>query len=464
MLKKIYAIFSICLLFGCAAMHQNFNSYGAPSYNYVSNAPTDTMSGLSQTDYSHVDLGNHESFRVAMLLPLSGKAQEAGESMKNAAMLAIGDLNNNNLVVQFYDTKSTSSGARVAVENAVSSGCDLILGPLMSEEVAAITPVAKDKDIPVISFSTSPSVLQEGIYTLGLLNEEQIDKIVKYAVQQGRKRIAVVLPDNQSGLNMLKSAMASASAEGASITKVGFYRPEEMDFSSLVTSMIGSSKVAASQSKDTEKSSSIGVGFDALLVPESGNRLKSITSMFSYYDVAAPEVLFMGTSVWANSNLSKETELYGAVYPLMSDGRMKHFAYKYNEMFSQKPNPLGIFAYDAIALSSALSQKDKSNLTEEITNIDGFFGMSGAFRIFANGKNEHGLDVVKVTMNGPMIAVSAPQRFYSVNPSYSNNRSYGGYEQQPQIYGKSSADVWNLINAPTQTDYFEPLNKFGTFF
>ena len=403
------------------------------------------MDGFYQTDYSKIDLGNKESFRVAMLLPLSGKAEDAGQGMKNSAMLAIGDLNNNRLVVQFYDTKSTSSGARVAVENAVSSGCDLILGPLMSEEVAAITPVAKDRDIPVISFSTSPAVLQQGIYTLGLLNEEQVDRIMKYSIAQGRKRIAIVLPDNQSGINMLRSALASAESEGATITKVGFYHPESMDFTSLVEAMVGSSKVAASKSKNSEKSAAINVGFDALLVPEAGNRLKSVTSMFSYYDVSAPEVLFMGTSVWANSNLSKETELYGAVYPLMSDGRIKHFAYKYNEMFSQKPNPLGIFAYDAIALASILSQKDKDNLNEEITNLDGFFGMSGAFRIFPDGKNEHGLDIVKVTANGPIIADSAPQRFYSINPSYAKNNGLSGYVQQPQIYGKSSSDVWNLL-------------------
>lgn len=445
MLKKVFAIFLIGLLISCSNMRQSFNSFRAPTYNYSGSAPTDTMSGFNQTDYSHVDLGNQESFRVAMLLPLSGKAQDAGQSMKNSAMLAMGDLNNNQLVVQFYDTKSTSSGARVAVENAVSSGCDLILGPLMSEEVSAVTPVAKDRDIPVISFSTSPSVLQHGIYTLGLLNEEQIDKIVKYSVAQGRKRIAVVLPDNQSGINMLRSALISAANEGAEITKVGFYAPQTMDFTNLVQSMIGGTKVAASQSKNAEKSASVDVGFDALLVPESGNRLKSITSMFSYYDVSAPEVLFMGTSVWANSNLSKETELYGAVYPLMSDGRMKHFAYKYNEMFSQKPNPLGIFAYDAIALASALSQKDRSYLNAEITNLDGFFGMSGAFRIFADGKNEHGLDVVKVTMNGPQIAQSAPQKFYSANPSYAEERGFGSYMSQPQIYGKSASEVWSQL-------------------
>ena len=204
-LKRICAIFLVCLLFGCSVIRHNFGGFSSPTYSYSGSNPTDTMGDFLQTDYSHVDLGNKESFRVAMLLPLSGKGSDAGQSMKNSAMLAIGDLNNSRLVVQFYDTKSTSSGARVAIENALSTGCDLILGPLMSEEVAAVTPVAQSRDIPVISFSTSPNVLQSGIYTLGLLNEEQIDKIIKYAAQQGRKRIAVVLPDNQSGINMLKS-------------------------------------------------------------------------------------------------------------------------------------------------------------------------------------------------------------------------------------------------------------------
>lgn len=437
MIKKICSILVVSVLAGCAYMHNApiFNSRS--SYTYTGSMPTDAMQSQTQTDYNHVDLVGKESFRVAMLLPLSGKAEDAGKSMKNAAMLAMGDLNNNNLQIQFYDTKSTSSGARIAAENAVNSGIDLILGPLMSEEVAAISPLAQKEEIPVISFSTSPSVLQEGIYTLGLLNEEQIDRIVKYAVQNNRRHIAIVLPDNQSGINMLKSALIAAKSEGAKITKVGFYSPETMDFGSLVTSMIGSSATNATDYAGK-------FGFDALIVPESGNRLKAITSMFSYYDAAAPDVLFLGTSVWANTNLSKETELYGAAYPLMSAARMAHFSQKYNEMFGQKPNPLGIFAYDSVALASALSKKDKYYLNEEITNLDGYFGMSGVFRIFANGKNEHGLDVVKVTTSGPQIADSAPQRFYSVNPSYSQVYDTTVYDM-PQIYGKVIPNLQELL-------------------
>jgi ABC-type branched-subunit amino acid transport system substrate-binding protein len=440
-LKKTAALTVCMLLWGCSVLKINQQSQQSISYEY--GKPADTV---ALTDYSHVDLGTAESFRVAMLLPLSGKFAETGNGMKNAAMMAVGDLDNNNVVLQFYDTLGTTSGARIAVENAVNAKSNLILGPLLSEEVAAISSVTKDKNIPVISFSTAPSVLQGGVYTLGLLNEEQIDRIVRYAVEKGRTKLAVVLPDSQSGINMYKSAMRAAGAYGATVVKVGFYPPETMDFTGLVTSMAGAKKVAASQAKAGENAEYVAVDFDALLVPEYGNRLKSITSMFSFYDIAAPDVLFFGTSVWANTNLSKETELYGAAYPVMSTERQNAFAQKYKDMFGEKPNSLNIFAYDAVALATSLARKDRNNLDAAITNPDGYFGMSGAFRIFANGKSEHGLDIVRVTAGGQRVVENAPQKFYSMNPEYSRGADYDDFTtNMPMIYGKNVNDLRSVL-------------------
>jgi ABC-type branched-subunit amino acid transport system substrate-binding protein len=353
--------------------------------------------------------------------------------MKNAAMMAVGDINNNNLVVQFYDTKGTGSGARIALENALNAKSDLILGPLKAEEVLAISNEALSKDVPVVSFSTSPSVLQEGIYSIGLLNDDQIKRIVRYSADQGRRRLAAVLPDNQVGINMFKSLLKAAQKYGVEITKVGFYSPTTMDFGGLVTSMI------ASRSGDD-------VGFDALLVPEFGNRLKAITSMFSYYDVSAPNVLFMGTSVWANTGLSKETELYGAVYPVMPLSRIEDFNQKYSDLFGNRPHSLGIYAYDAVTMASILSHGSRNDLNEEITRNEGFSGMSGTFRILPNGLNEHGLDVVKITAGGPQLLEAAMQQFYNTANQYNYMPENNGYVTMPQIYGKDAETVRTMLN------------------
>ena len=126
------------------------------------------------TDISEVTLTtdsyqNKNLFRVGMLLPLTGNASKVGKGMKNSALLALDDVQNPNLVLQFYDTQSSQSGARIAIENAVSQQSDLIIGPLMSTEVQASSGRAVADNIPMIAFSTSQDVLQPGVYTLGLL-------------------------------------------------------------------------------------------------------------------------------------------------------------------------------------------------------------------------------------------------------------------------------------------------------
>ena len=422
-LKKVSIFFVCAVVCGCSQMPSLWNR-GAdydPYQHYVADKKAVSMTEM--TDYSQVDLGNAGSFRVAMLLPLSGNAASTGQSMKNAAMMAIGDINNNNLVVQFYDTKGTGSGARVALENALNAGCDMILGPLTSEEVAAVSPEAKNKNIPVVSFSTAPNVLQSGIYSLGLLNQNQINRIIEYAAAHGRSRIAAVLPNNQSGENMYRSLLKAAQDNGVSVVKVGFYTPSSMDFTGLVTQM-----------------KSGGVDFDALLIPETGNRLKAISSMFSYYDVAAPEVLFMGTSVWDNSALNKETELYGAAYPVISLKNQSRFAEKFRDLFGERPSGLSIFPYDAVALASVVARQG-GNIYEQILRPEGYTGMSGSFRIFADGTNEHGMDIVKVSSGGKYVVEYAPSQFHGY-PAQNTNQT-AGYADMPQIFGKSAAELQN---------------------
>ena len=189
------------------------------------------------SDVEEINISTDNSFRIGMLLPLSGSDAKYGEGLKNASMLALQDINNPNLVLQYYDTKSSVSGARVAVENAINQHSDLIIGPLKSSEVQAISNETIYKGIPVIAFSTSQEILQPTIYTLGLMIEEQVDRIVTYAAQKGRKRFALLLPDNSMGGAVAKAAVKSAQKNNVKITVMGFYTPGVSDFSDIVKQM-----------------------------------------------------------------------------------------------------------------------------------------------------------------------------------------------------------------------------------
>jgi len=415
-LKKIVLFFLIFGLFGC------------------NNRFTDNRIDLSNQRYDIIDydtidksMYTEQSLAVGVLLPLSGSASNIGQGMQNAMFMALDDLKNNHLALKFYDTKSTETGAAEAAQKAIHEGAELILGPLMGDEVKSVAPIALSADIPVVSYTTSPQVLQKGIYSIGLLNGEQIDRAIAYAKSQGREKLAVLIPNNNSGLNIVKSAMMSAKANDISLTKVGFYNPNTMDFSAIVKDIVS------------------GGEFDTVLIADGGNRLKSIVSMFAYNDVMYPDVLFLGTAAWDSTNLNKETILYHGVYPMVSKGYgSTYFADKYKETFGEQAKPVYSFAYDSVLLASVLSGKNKDDINSGITGKGGFIGVNGYFRILPTGPSQHSLEMLEITRNGPQVISPADKKKTDFTENEMDIR-YITYEQLPRFYGKNSSEVLSWL-------------------
>ena len=184
-LKKIAMFFLVIGLFAC------------------NSRLTDNRIEISDYQYDIIDYDTIENqieeqtnLNVAVLLPLTGKVGTIGKGMQNAMFMALDDLQNNKMILKFYDTKSSPEVAKEVVKTAINNGANLILGPLMFEEVEAISPIALSENIPVVSFTTSPQVLEKGVYSIGLLNGEQIERVLSYAKSKDKKSLALLVPDN----------------------------------------------------------------------------------------------------------------------------------------------------------------------------------------------------------------------------------------------------------------------------
>ena len=364
------------------------------------------------------------TLNVGVLLPLSGKASEVGQGLQNAMFLAVEDLQNNKLMLTFYDTLGTQEGAEIAMKKAKNDGVNLVLGPLTNEEVAGVSRIALSNNIPVVSFTTSPQVLQKGIYSIGMLNGEQIERVLSYAQKEGRKRVVVLVPDNNSGLNVVKSALMSVQNKDISIVKVGFYNPNTLDFTNLVNSIVGNPEE---------------LDFDAVLIADGGNKLKSMVSMFAYNDVMSPSVMFMGTSSWDNTNLSKETVLYNGIYPMVSKSYNNYFSGKYQKIYGQLPKSIYSLAYDSVLLASVLSSQEIDNIEEALTSENGFIGVNGFFKVLPTGQSRHSLDMYKVTSKGAKVIEKANK-----DVDYEENEidiRYIPYDALPEFYGKNNSEV-----------------------
>jgi hypothetical protein len=202
--------------------------------------------------------------------------------------------------------------------------------------------------------------------------------------------------------------------------------------------------------KKLEQMDSYGdIGFDTVLIPDYGTSLKSAVAMFGYYDVFSPDVKFIGTSIWENTALNKESTMVGSWYPSLTRQNNSYFFNKYTELFEERPSSLYAFGYDAVALASAIVRNGKDELDSKITNPEGYLGINGVFRFFPNGLNQHSLDIKEVRASGNYIVDPGPRKFKDIGDQ-ETIESETFYK--PSIYGKKQATAEILIYGRTISD------------
>jgi branched-chain amino acid transport system substrate-binding protein len=138
--------------------------------------------------------------KVALILPLTGQGETSriGTALKQAGELAMFDATDPDIELITKDSRGTSEGAAAAAREALAEGAEIILGPLLAGEVQAVSAVARQHNVPVVAFSTISSVAGPGTYLLSFLPDEEVAQVVRYAADNGGRRIAALVPDRPS--------------------------------------------------------------------------------------------------------------------------------------------------------------------------------------------------------------------------------------------------------------------------
>jgi outer membrane PBP1 activator LpoA protein len=139
--------------------------------------------------------------KIALILPLTapGNAGLAAQSMKNAAEMAIAEFNAPNVQLVVKDDGGSPQGAQAAVQQALAEGAEIVLGPLFAQSVQAAGQLTRLRGVPIIAFSTDSSVAARGVYLLSFLPESDVDRIVNYAIANGKRSFAALIPEGAYG-------------------------------------------------------------------------------------------------------------------------------------------------------------------------------------------------------------------------------------------------------------------------
>lgn len=357
-------------------------------------SPVETAQPRPQPDRTRQEpaLPNDEiRGRVAVLVPLSGPNAAVGQSIANAANLALLDSGGQRIRLTVYDT--ARAGAAAAANEALAQGNRLFLGPLLADDVRAAAGLARRAGVPVVAFSNDVSVAGDGVYLMGFSPAQSVARVIGYARSQGLTRFAGLVPEGIYG-RRVSQALIEASRRGAALI-VGIETLGH-DAAGVRAAVAG---VAAQGS------------YDAVLIADTP-RLAALAVAFVRSGVS-PRARILGTELWANDPaIGGNAALRGAWFAAVSDVMFNQMRARYRARYGPNPYRLASLGYDAVLLAERSArdwQPGRPFPERALHDPAGFLGIDGPFRFAPGNVAERALEVREVTAGGTSVVSPAPR-------------------------------------------------------
>ncbi len=176
--------------------------------------------------------------QLALLLPMSGRLADAGETIRDGFMAAYYDKPAKiRPSVRIYDTGNDSAAA---FKRAVEDGATFVIGPLGRENVASIRALV-DGHVPVLALNHLPDgdVTPKHFYQFALAPEDEARQIAAYALQQGQKIGVVLVPSGDWGQRVRQAFIGAFTAGGGRVVAAETYPNDTTDFSDILVPLLG---------------------------------------------------------------------------------------------------------------------------------------------------------------------------------------------------------------------------------
>ncbi|HEU0042943.1 penicillin-binding protein activator [Sphingomonas sp.] len=330
--------------------------------------------------------------RVALLVPLSGGNAGVGQSIANATMLALLDTQNQSVRVTNYDT---ATGAATAARRAIADGAQLILGPLLADDVRAVAPIARAAGVPVLSFSNDAGVAGNGTYLMGYAPAQSINRVVAYAGGRGVTSFAGLVPNGLYGQRASTAFLRAVEDAGGQVASLQTFARTPGGVTAATARLAGQG------------------AYGAVLIADGGATAAQAAGQVKRGANAGTRIL--GTELWnSESGIAARPTLAGAWYASVSDTFYRQFATKYRTRFGATPYRLSSLGYDAVLLTVRISRDWRvgSPFPEtQLRDAGGFSGIDGAFRFGRDGIAERALEVKEIRGGATTVVSPAPSGF-----------------------------------------------------
>ena len=382
-------------------------------------------------------------YTIGCLLPLSGPYQSFGQRALQGLELAQAQFSSQSsnppLNIIIKDTGADPDKTITALEELYRDQVAAIIGPIVTSEIAARE--AQQMGIPIITLTQKDNIPEIGdkVFRNFITPKMQVQTLTSFTVESlGLYRFAILYPDETYGTTFMNLFWDQLLESGGQVVAVESYKPDQTDFSDSIKKLVGlfyeipedlkpveeeladdQELEAAETSGQAEDQTQVPgarggakedepepiVDFDAVFIPDSPGKAGQIVPQLAYHDIK--DVYILGTNLWHSDSLIKIADQYvqGAVMP---DGffaaspspRVQKFVKDFEETYQETPDFIEAIVYDtAMILFNVVSREQiryRSEIRDELLNLDAFPGVTGLTRFDENGDAQKKLYLLRV--------------------------------------------------------------------
>jgi len=349
-----------------------------------------------------------EKIKIGLLIPLTGKNSEIGQSIIKSTLLAVNKINNSSIEIIPRDTRSSPTETLRAAKELEKLGIKIIIGPLFNENQAYLNELKK---VTFISLTNKSDNKSKNIINAGINATSQLNGIKKFIELNGIKKTIFLTPDvdyrneiekaiDNSKIKILGNYVYKTDPTKLTnqIEEITNYKQRKQNLEDEIVRLEKSNQsnkerlIERLKKRDTLGS----VKFDSIIIADFDESLKSVTTSLLYTDISPKKKYFITLNQWFDKSLLEEASAQPLYFPSINKKNYEDFSLKYFNEFGQHPNQLSFLSFDLVGLVYYLILQNNSIIDEKVFQKKNLFkGKVGIFEIKDN-KINHILNFYKV--------------------------------------------------------------------
>ena len=352
-----------------------------------------------------------EKIKIGLLVPITGQHSEIGKSIIKSVRLAINKIDNPLIEILPRDTKSNPSITLRKAKELNEIGVKIIIGPVFNKNLIYLDEI---KDVIFLSLTNNIINNPKNIISTGINSESQFNTISKFQKINEIEKTIILIPKENYKEEIEKAIQQSKikvnrvhyyESDPTKLTnqieEITKYFQRKQNLENEIKRLEKSNKPNKKrETEDLKKLDTLGkVDFDAIIISDFDESLKSITTSLLYTDVSPEEIYFITLNQWFDTSLLKEKSCQPLYFPSIDKENYDKFSKEYYSAFKEYPNQLSIISYDLIGLIYYLIYQNDFIIDKKLfIRKNKFKGKIGFFEIKEN-KISHILNVYKIENN-----------------------------------------------------------------